>query len=94
MEQEQDTTPKKIFGPSLFQLCISTRNLNLKVKEKLSKLKPSERKDFADYCNKQVELVRFDLKHIEESEEKWIVKEQLYEIAKIANDIYRSLFPL
>jgi hypothetical protein len=90
---EQEPPPKKIFGPSLYQLCVSTRNLNLKVKEKLSKLKPHERKAFADNCMKQVELVRFDLKNIDESEEKWIVKEELYETAKIANDIYRALFP-
>jgi hypothetical protein len=43
---------------------------------------------------KEVELVRFDLKYIDESEEKWIVKEELYEITKIANNIYRALFPL
>jgi hypothetical protein len=91
---EQEPPPKKIFGPSLYQLCVSTRNLNLKVKDKLSKLKPNERKAFADYCMKQVELVRFDLKYIDESEAKWIVKEELYEIAKIANNIYRALFPL
>ncbi len=91
---EQEPPPKKIFGPSLYQLCVSTRNLNLKVKEQLSKLKPHERKDFADYCMKQVELVRFDLKYIDESEEKWIVKEELYEITKIVNNIYRALFPL
>jgi hypothetical protein len=39
---EQEPSPKKIFGPSLYQLCVSTRNLNLKVKEKLSKLKPKD----------------------------------------------------